>query len=85
MKLNIEEFENYARRNGVSANKLLIKLGGGKLAYGQLKKGNAIGYELARSMYNALGEWTFLSLIDFEGETLDGFKAKYVQVGNKLY
>lgn len=85
MKLKIEEFENYAKRNGVSANRLLIKLGGGKLAYSQLKNGNAIGYELARDMYNALGEWTFLSLIDFEEETLDGFKAKYVQVGNNLY
>ncbi len=36
-------------------------------------------------MYNALGEWTFLSLKDLEEETIDGFKAKYVQVGNKLY
>lgn len=85
MKLKIDEFENYAKRNGVSANTLLKKLGGGKLTYNQLKQGKAIGYDVARNMYNALGEWIFLSLIDFEGETLDGFKSKFVQVGNKLY
>lgn len=85
MKLKIDEFENYAKRNGLSASALLKKLGGGELAYGQLKKGKAIGYDVARNMYNALGEWIFLSLIDFEGETLDGFKSKFVQVGNKLF
>lgn len=85
MKLNITEFENYAKRNGVSASTMLEKLGGGELAYGQLKKGKSIGYDVARNMYNALGEWVFLTLIEFEEETLDGFKSKYVQVGNKLY
>ncbi len=85
MKLNIDEFENYAKRNGVSPSKMLEKLGGGKLAYKQLKNGNALGYDLARDMYNSLGEWTFLSLVEFEGETLDGFKAKFVQIGNKLF
>lgn len=85
MKLNIEELENYAKRNGVSPSKMLEKLGGGKYAYKQLKNGCALGYDLARDMYNALGEWAFLSLVDMEEETLDGFKAKFVQVGNKLY
>ena len=85
MKLNIDEFENYAKRNGVTPRMMLQKLGGGKYAYKHLKDGCALGYELAKEMFNALGEWTFLSLIDFEEETLDGFKAKYVQVGNKLY
>ena len=85
MKLKIDEFENYTKRNKMSASALFEKLGGGKLAYNQLKQGKAIGYDVARNMYNALGEWTFLSLIDFEEETLDGFKAKFVQVGNKLY
>ncbi len=85
MKLKIDEFENYAKRNGVSANTMFKKLGGGKLAYNQLKQGKAIGYDVARNMYNALGEWTFLSLVDLEEETIDGFKAKFVQVGNKLF
>lgn len=85
MKLKIEEFENYAKRSGMSASTLLKKLGGGKFAYNQLKQGKALGYDIARSMYNGLGEWVFLTLIDFEEETLDGFKSKFVQVGTKLY
>lgn len=85
MKLKIDEFENYAKRNRMSASAMLEKFGGGKLAYNQLKKGKALGYDIARNMYNALGEWVFLTLIDFEEETLDGFKSKFVQVGTKLY
>ncbi len=84
MKLKIDEFENYAKRNGISASLLFKKLGGGKNAYRRLKSGCSLGYELAKDMFNTLGEWTFLSLVDLEGETIDGFKAKYILVGNKL-
>lgn len=85
MKLKIDEFENYAKRNGVSPSAMLKKLGGGKYAYKHLKQKCALGYDLAKDMYNALGEWTFLSLVDMEEETIDGFKAKYIIIGNKLY
>ena len=37
MKLKIDEFENYAKRNGVSPRLMLQKLGGGRLAYKHLK------------------------------------------------
>ena len=84
MKLKIDEFENYAKRNGVSPQLMLQKLGGGRLAYKHLKNGCALGYEFAKEMYNSLGEWTFLSLVDMEEETIDGFKAKYIIIGNKL-
>ena len=76
MKLKIDEFENYAKRNGVSPRLMLQKLGGGRLAYKHLKNGCALGYELAK--------WAFLSLVDMEEETIDGFKAKYIIIGNKL-
>lgn len=85
MKLKIDAFENYAKRNGVSPSVMLQKLGGGEFAYKHLKKGCALGYDLAKDMYNALGEWTFLSLVDMEEETIDGFKAKYIIIGNKLH
>lgn len=85
MQLNIEEFENYAKRNGVSPSVMLRKLGGGASAYKLLRDGNALGNDLARDLYNALGEWTFLSLVDMEGERIDDFKAKYIVIGNKLY
>lgn len=85
MKLKIDEFETYTKRNGVSPNVMLKRLGGGKYAYKHLKDGCALGYDLAREMYNALGEWTFLSLVDMGEETIDGFKAKFINIGNKLY
>lgn len=85
MKLNIVEFENYAKRNGVSPNLMLKKLGAGKYAYKHLKVGNKLGYDFARELYNALGEWTFLALVDMEEETIDGFKAKFIGIGKKLY
>lgn len=85
MKLKIDEFENYAKHNSVSPRLMLQKLGGGRLAYKHLKNGCALGYEFAKEMYNSLGEWTFLSLVDMEEETIDGFKAKYIVIGNKLH
>ena len=53
MKLKIDEFENYAKRNGVSPRLMLQKLGGGRLAYKHLKNGCALGYELVCSLFNA--------------------------------
>ena len=85
MKLIIEEFENYAKRNGVSPSLMLKRLSGGDLAYRHLKNSKSLGYDLAKELFNMLGEWMFLTLVDLEEETLDGFKAKYIQVGNKLY
>lgn len=43
-----------------------------------------IGYDEVRNFYNRNGEELTENLINFEEETLDGFKAKYIQIGNKL-
>lgn len=85
MKLKIIEFEKFSQSQNIKAKRFLKILGGGKFTYRHLKKGRAIGYELARKIYNGLGECKFLTLIDFEEETLDGFKAKYITIGKKLY
>ncbi len=85
MKLKIKEFESYANQNGKKANVMLRRLSGGKYAYKNLKKGCSLGYDLACEIYNALGEEMFLSLVDLEEETINGFKAKFICVGNKLY
>lgn len=85
MKLKISEFEAFAQKNGKSANTMLRKLSGGAFAHAELKSGNALGYELAKNMYNILGERLFLSLVDLEEETIDGFKSKFIGIGNKLY
>ena len=50
-----------------------------------LEQGGRIGYDAVREIYNDLGEQTVTELIDFEEETLDGFKSKYIQVGDTLY
>ncbi len=84
MRLIVKEFEKYAKQKGVSPKIMLIRLGGGKYAYKNLKKGCSLGYELAREMYNALGEQTFLTLVNFEGETINGFRNKYICIGHKL-
>lgn len=85
MKLKIEEFEKLAEQKGVSPNALLVKLGGGEFAYKYLKKGCSLGYDLARDLYNSLGEQAFLSLIILEDETVYDFKSRYMQIADKLY
>lgn len=85
MKLNIDEFEKLAEQKGISPKVLLIKLGGGEYAYKYLKKSCSLGYDLARDLYNALGEQAFLSLIIMEDETVYEFKNRYMQIADKLY
>ena len=50
-----------------------------------LEQGGRIGYDAVREIYNDLGVQTVTEIIDFEEETLDGFKSKYIQVGDALY
>lgn len=50
-----------------------------------LEQGKQIGYEAVKDIYNKHGEQAVEKLIDFEEETLNGFKSKYILVGNKLY
>lgn len=85
MKLNIDEFEKLAEQKGISPKALLIKFGGGRYAYKHLKKGCSLGYDLARDLYNSLGEQAFLSLIIMEDETVYEFKNRYMQIAGKLY
>lgn len=85
MRLNIKVFENYSKQKGVAPRKMMKKLGGGKSAYKHLKDGCMLGNDLAKDMFNALGETAFLSLVDIDGGTIDGFKAKFIIIGNKLY
>lgn len=85
MKLKIREFEELSKRKGYKPEVLIKKLGAGKLAYQKLKKGNGIGYQLVRELYNTFGEEELVKIIDFEEETLNGFKHKFFQVGTQLY
>ena len=58
---------------------LLGALCAGKSAYAAIKKGNRIGYDLAKEFYNTFGVLAFLSVFDFEGETLGDFGSKFVE------
>ncbi len=85
MKLKIQEFELFARLQNIKPNKLLRNLGSGKVTYKQIKRGAGIGYELVKNIYNKYGAKVTQKVIDFEGGTLSGFKAKFIEVGGKLF
>lgn len=86
MKLRIREFERLAKGNGYgNGRRLMRRLGAGKNAYAAIKNGNQIGYDLAKELYNTFGVLAFLEVIDLEGETLGGFRSKYVAVEGQLY
>lgn len=85
MRLKVRRFKKYAKQNGIKPEEYIRSLVFGKDAYPALKKGCRIGYEAVRKMYNNFGEKFVLDIVDFEGETLNGFKAKYIELGDQLY
>ena len=70
----IGNYQELSQELGISISVLLL-----------LEQGNEIGYDAVRDLYNSLGEQTVSEIVDFGEETLDGFKSKYVQVGDTLY
>ena len=86
MKLKIEEFEEPAKRKELHSGYMLWrKIGGGRSAYALVEKGIGVGYEVIKNLYNLVGEKEMVKVVDFEGETLNGFKAKYIELGDQLY
>lgn len=49
------------------------------------QKGYRIGYEIVRDLYNKYGQAVVGKIIDFEDETIESFKSKYILVGKRLY
>ena len=86
MKLKIEEFEGLAKRKGLHSGYMLCrKIGGGRSAYSLVEKGIGVGYEVIKNLYNFVGEKETVKVVDFEEETINGFKAKYIELGDQLY
>ena len=86
MKLRIREFERLAKENGYGNGiRLMRRLGAGKSAYAAIKNGNRIGHDLAKELYNTFGVLAFLSVIDLEGDTLGGYRSKFIAAEGKLY
>lgn len=86
MKLNIAGCRAFIKRKGIgNYRELSQELGISVTVLLLLEQGNEIGYDAVREIYNNLGEQIVSEIIDFGEETLDGFKSKYVQVGDTLY
>ena len=86
MKLNIAGCRAFIERNGIEDYQSLSSVLGVSISVLELlEQGGKIGYDAVREIYNNLGEQTVTEIVDFEEETLDGFKSKYVQVGDTLY
>lgn len=86
MRLKIEEFEELAKRKGFHSGYMLWrKIGGGRSAYSLVKDGIGVAYEVMKNLYNLVGEKEMVKVVDFEEETINGFKAKYIELGDKLY
>lgn len=86
MKLNIAGCRAFIERNGIEDYQALSSVLGVSVSVLKLlEQGNEIGYDAVRDLYNSHGEQIVSEIIDFGEETLDGFKSKYVQVGDTLY
>lgn len=86
MKLKIQEFEELSKKKGFEDGKeFFVFLGGGKRAYKVLVANRLIAHDMVKDIYNYLGEYSTKKVIDFGEEGIDGFKAKYIRVGNKLF
>lgn len=85
MVLKIREFERFAKNRGYKNGEALIEdMGSSADAYKLFRQGESIGSDLVAELFNRFGEEIFCS-IDFEEDSKSGFKAKYIQIGNKLY
>lgn len=86
MKLNLEMLARYAEKNALRNDyELSQELGIRRYLIRATRKGMRIGYDAVMEFYNRNGEAMTVEFIDFEGESLNGFKAKFVQIGDKLY
>ena len=85
MRLKIEKIAELAEQEGITPEEYIRSLGFGKDTYPALKKGCRIGYEAVRKMYNNFGEKFVLDIVAFEEKMLNGLKAKYIQIGGKLF
>lgn len=86
MKLNIIGCRAYCERKSIKNYEELSEvLGLSVEVIMLLEQGNEIGYDAVRDIYNKLGENAVLQIIDFGEETLNGFKSKYILVGDTLY
>ncbi len=72
-------------KNTETEQSFLSALGGTTCSYQCIKRGCRVGYETVRMLYNIVGEEELIKIMDFEEESWNRFKSKYVQVNKHLY
>lgn len=86
MKFNIKGINRFIKRRGIhNYHELAEELGVDERLVRFAEYGQRIGYDAVKDIYNRIGERETLRIINFEGETLRGFKSKYQSVRGQLY
>ncbi len=86
MKIRIKALNKFVKRRGIrNYIELANELGVDENLLRLAEYGQCIGYDAVKDIYNRIGERETLRIINFEGETLRGFKSKYQYIRGQLY
>lgn len=86
MKFKIKALNKFVKRRGIHTyQELAVELGVDENLIRLAEYGTRIGYDAVKNIYNRIGERETLRIINFEEETLRGFKSKYQYIHGKLY
>lgn len=86
MKFRIKKLNQFVKRRGIhNYQELAVELGVDENLIHLAEYGQRIGYDAVKDIYNRIGERETLRIINFEGETLRGFKSKYQYIRGQLY
>ena len=78
MKIRIKALNKFVKRRGIrNYIELANELGVDENLLRLAEYGQCIGYDAVKDIYNRIGERETLRIINFEGETLRGYKSKY--------
>lgn len=86
MKIRIKALNKFVKRRGIrNYIELSYELGVDENLLRLAEYGQRIGYDAVKEIYNHIGERETLKIINFEGETMRGFKSKYQYIRGQLY
>lgn len=86
MKLKIKALNRFVKQRRIhNYRELAGMLGVDENLLRLAEYGQRIGYDAVKTIYNHIGERETQKIINFEGETMRGFKSKYRKSHGKLY